>query len=144
MTEQDESTRHPLPPPPQVVALNVCDGIWVDPWTQKKTLIGLFSVVQAQQFPALHPIITIHAALTNGRGSVKLKLRLIDADEERPPLFEFEQPVEFPDPRVMVDVQCMTGMILFPTPGEYRVQLLADGELLSERRIIMLGPEGTT
>jgi hypothetical protein len=72
-----------------VLALNVCDYIWVDPWTNKKTLGGMFSVVQAHEFPAYHPIIAIHAALTNGRGKVILKIKLVDTDESRAPIIDF-------------------------------------------------------
>jgi hypothetical protein len=138
MTDETEPTpRKRLPPPPQVLSLIVCDSIWTDPWSFKKTVIGMFSVIQASGFPAVHPIITIHAALTNGHGKVMLKLRLVDAEEVRPPLIDFDAPVEFPDPRVIIDFQSSAG-IVFPAPGEYRVQLFANGELLSERRILVI------
>jgi hypothetical protein len=136
--EATSQTKRPLPPPPQVLALNVCDGLWTDPWSGKKTLIGMFSIIQSQQFPAFHPIITIHAALTNGRGKVMLKLRLVDTDEERPAIIDFEAPVEFPDPRAVMDFITGATNIVFATAGEYRVQLLANGEFLSERRIIVV------
>lgn len=139
MTDQgDTQTRKPLPPPPQVLALNVCDLLWTDPWNGKKTMLGMFSVVQARQFPAVHPTITFHAALTNGRGKVSLKLRLVDTDEVRPAMIEFEAPVEFPDPRAVIDFVSSAVNVVFPEPGEYRVQLFANGELLSERRIVVL------
>jgi hypothetical protein len=136
--EDNANARKPLPPP-QVLALNVCDFIVVDPWTSKKTLIGLFSIIRAGQFPAFHPILSIHAALTNGRGVVILKLRIVDTEEVHPALLEMEQPIDFRDPRMVVDFYGSTERgIIFPSPGEYRVQLFADGELLSERRIILL------
>jgi hypothetical protein len=126
-------------PPPQVVALNVCDMAWLDPWTGKRTLIGMFTIIHAPKFPVVHPIITVHATLTNGHGRNKIRMRLIDTDEVRPPVVDFgEQDFDFPDPRTVVDIQAAAAGIVFPEAGEYRVQLLADGELLSERRIIVV------
>lgn len=129
-------------PPPQVLALNVCDYIWVDPWTTKRTMIGMFSVIQAQQFPAFHPVIMVHAALTNGRGKVMLNVRLVDVDEERPPIINIDAPAEFIDPRAVLDFHTGAANIIFPAAGEYRVQLRANGELLSERRILVIDGTG--
>jgi hypothetical protein len=142
MTEEAGSVRKPLPPPPQVLALNVCDFIIQDPWTNKKILIGLFTIIQAAEFPAVHPVLSIHTALTNGHGSTKIKLRLVDTEEARPPIFEVEATIEFTDPRMVVDFNGSTTSVIFPSPGEYRVQLFGNGKLLSERRIIMLDASG--
>jgi hypothetical protein len=144
MPEVEAVTKRPPPPPPQVLALNVCDWIWTDPWSQKKTMIGMFSVVQAQQFPAVHPVLTIHAALTNGRGKVSLKVKLVDTDEERAAIIDNEAHVEFPDPRAIMDFVSTAVNIVFVEPGEYRVQLFANGEFLSERRIIVIDAREVT
>jgi hypothetical protein len=147
MTDAGESTpiwRPPVLPPPQVLALNVCDFIVIDPWTAKRTLIGLFSIVHAQKFPAFHPVLSVHASLTNGHGNVTIKVRLIDSEEARPAITEVESTIDFTDPRLVVDFQGTTMNIVFPEPGEYRVQLFGNGELLSERRIVLFGaPEAS-
>lgn len=139
MPEEEEGSteKRTTPPPPYPIALVICDAIWKDPWTGKRTLIGLFSILHAAQFPAAHPILSIHSVVTNGRGRVSLKVRLVDVDEEREPLFEMGGDVEFTDPRMVGEFDAVARNVVFPVAGEYRVQLLANGELLMERRIIV-------
>jgi hypothetical protein len=77
----------------------------------------------------------VYLALTDGRGRTPLTLRLIDAEEEGPPVFTVEATVDFPDPTQVVEGAFTCQRLQFERPGEYRLQLLAAGELLLERRL---------
>lgn len=128
-------------PPPIAVALVICDFVWRDPWLGKCTIIGTYTNVRAHEFPAMHPIMTLYAALTNGRGRVPLTVRVIDVDEERDPVVSLEQEIEFPDPKTVVENIVQMAGLIFPEPGEYRVQILAGQVCLIERSILVTQQE---
>jgi uncharacterized protein DUF6941 len=114
-----------------------CDAIWRDPGTGKRTILGCFSVLHAQQFPAIHPTMAVHVAITNGRGRMPFTLRLIDSDEDPAPLWTAEGTLDFTDPQVIMEIDFMLTSVTFPKPGVYRFQLFAAGEYLMERRIFV-------
>jgi hypothetical protein len=127
-------------PPPYPLAMVISDAIWRDPGSGKRTILGCFSVIFAQGFPAAHPIMAVYVAVTNGRGKVKLVLQLVcttDDEGEEETLFRGEGEVEFPDPRTVVELDYHIGGIVFPREGEYRFQLFAGNEFLMERRLVV-------
>jgi hypothetical protein len=123
---------------PYALALVVCDAIYLDPATGKRTLLGCFSTIGAPEFPATHPMLAVYAAVTDAHGTVPLTLRLVDADEGREPVFEVTNEISCPDPRTVVEINFAVGNLRFPAPGEYRLQLLSGGMPLLERRILLL------
>jgi len=122
----------------------VCDGCWRDPYTGKFTLIGTFSTIGGDSFPLSHPILTVYAALTDGLGTVPVRLQLVDVDEDEQPLFIQDSAFDFKDPRVVAELVFVASGIQFQHPGEYRLQLFTNDEFMIERRILVLGPEGIT
>ncbi len=124
-------------PPPIPLAMVVCDAIWVDPSTGKRTILGVFSEIGASVFPAVHPLIAVHVDLTDGQGAIPIKLQLLDVDEEGEPIHVAEEQVEFPDPRTIITMAVHMAEIAFPRPGEYRLQLFARNEFLMERRLFV-------
>lgn len=69
-----------------------------------------------------------------------MKVQLVDADEERDPVFVKDGDVEFKDPRMIAEMGVHMINVTFPEPGEYRLQLLAAGDMvpLMERRILVM------
>src|SRR5579864_1402650 len=120
---------------PIPLAMVVCDGFYKDPFTRKHTLIGTLSMLSGPSFPLVHPHLTVYVALTDGHGKSELLLEAVDAEDEREPVFRFEGPVEFADPRDVIEICFQTGVIQFPEEGEYRLKLFVGGELLMERKI---------
>jgi hypothetical protein len=84
------------------------------------------------------PKLCVFAEMTNGRGTVPISIRVIDVDEARPPVFTANLEVAFPDPLAISQIACGAAGAMFPEPGEYRVQALSAGHVLSERRLLML------
>jgi hypothetical protein len=125
-------------PPPYALAMVISDAIWRDPGSGKRTILGCFSVLFARRFPAVHPIMAVYAVLTDGRGKVPIKLRVVDVDEENVPLFEANGEVVFADPRATVEIDMHIQGIRFPRPGDYRFQLFAGGEFVLERRLLVV------
>lgn len=106
------------------------------------SLLGLCSAILAREFPAVHQKIIAYVELTDGRGPTVLKIKLVDAEEERDPLFTAEAEVEFGDPRSVVATSVVLANVPFPQPGEYRFQLIANDELLMERRLVAMKVDG--
>ena len=124
-------------PLPLALAMVVSDAIWIDPGSGKKTILGTFSAVYGRQFPLRMDNFAVYLALTDARGMVGLALRLIDVDELRQPVIEHTLNAEFTDPIAVLE-GTVSMPVVFPEPGEYRLQLLADGELIIERRIVVV------
>ena len=122
-------------PNPEILSLLVCDHIITDRLTGKQSVIGIFSVIHATQFPVHHPQLSVYASLTGGHGKVALMIRIVDANEARKPLVQGQGNVQFHSPLAVANLALQFHGLTFPEPGEYRVQLLSDGELLREARL---------
>lgn len=125
---------------PVCLALIVCDAVHKDAATGKHTLLGTLSTIGARKFPAKLAKLGVYIVLTDGRGETPFSVRLIDVDEERPPVFSIDGKLNFTDPRACVEMGATVGPIAFPKAGEYRLQVYSGEELLEERRIILMSP----
>ena len=125
-------------PTPDVLALIVCDQIITDRLTGKQSLIGMFSKIHAQRYPASHPQLSVFVALTDGHGKTELVIRLVDSNEARSPIVEGKGMVDFKSPRAIANLALQFHGLTFPEPGEYRVQLWSQGNLLREARLEMI------
>lgn len=128
----------PDTPPPDVLALLVCDQIITDRLSGKQSLIGMFSKVHTRGFPAAHPQLCVFVALTEGYGETELTIRIVDSDDARPPIVEGKGRVKFNNPRAIANLSLQFHGLTFPRPGEYRVQLWSEGALLREARLELI------
>lgn len=122
-------------PVPEVLSLLVCDQIITDRLTGKQSLIGMFSKIHTRGFPASHPQLCIFVMMTEGYGEVDVLLRVVDSNDSRAPIVEGKGKVRFKDPRAIANLSLQFHGLTFPEPGEYRIQLFAEGELLREARL---------
>jgi hypothetical protein len=126
--------------PPDVLAMVLAEAVLRDAATGKHFIQGTYAAIFAPSFPWRHPSIVVYVAITDGHGKTPIKLRLVDVDESRPPIFEGEAVLDFPDPLVVAEGVFVHAGPVFPEPGEYRLQLLGAGMLLRERRLQVLPP----
>jgi hypothetical protein len=77
--------------------------------------------------------------MTDGHGKTMIRLTLIGPDEAAPPLFSREGVIEFGDPRMVAELNFVIANLSFPRPGEYRLQIFGNDELLMERRLYVIG-----
>lgn len=122
-------------PPPDVLALIICDQIITDRMTGKQSLIGMYSQIMVPKFPAAHPQLSVFVALTDGHGVANLTLRIVDANEARKPLVEGRGKVKFQNPRAIAYLALQFHGLVFAEPGAYRVQLFSGHALLREARL---------
>jgi hypothetical protein len=121
--------------PPDVLAMVLADSILRDVVTGKFFIQGTYSVIVAHHFPHTHPSIVAYVAITSGHGQTPIRLRLVDAEDSRDPIFESDLVFNFADPLVVAEMVIGAPNVVFPDAGEHRLQLFGAGQLLLERRI---------
>ncbi|MBC8470407.1 MAG: hypothetical protein H8D56_13130 [Planctomycetes bacterium] len=121
---------------PILLSAITCGRVLFDKVSGMPSIIDIVQTINAQQFPARHPQIFFFCELTNGHGTTKMKIRLVDTQEEDKYIFEKEGAVQFKDVKQIVTLAMDLHGVVFPSPGEYRFQLFAGGNLLGERRIV--------
>jgi hypothetical protein len=126
--------------PPDVLAMLLADAVLRDAITGKFFIQGTYSVILAQALPHKHPLIAVYFAITNGHGKTPIKMRLVDVDEVRAPVFERETAIDFPDPLAVVEGVFGIAGPIFPESGEYRLQIFGAGSLMRERRLQVIPP----
>ena len=68
-------------------------------------------------------------------GSYNLEVRIADVDEADEPVFHTSGRLESNDPLLVLQFPLPPFSIEFAKQGEYRLQLLIDGEIMIERRL---------
>jgi hypothetical protein len=121
---------------PHVLAMIICDMVIDDSISHKKSLIGLFDAIRTNVLPCTVNELHVYLALTDGYGTMKMRLRCAKASDDRE-VFTMEQEVDFPDPLTVVEVNLGFCGCEFPEAGEYRFQLFAGGTLLCERKFLV-------
>ena len=124
--------------PPAVLALIVADYIHRDERTGAFTILATRAAIGAKDFPWTQARLAVYTVLTDGRSKTMLQLRLVDVEGAREAVLEHETEIEFLDPTDDVEVVFSLSELVFPEPGDYRLQLLAGGQLLCERRILLI------
>ena len=124
--------------PPYPLAMVVCDTIWRDPSSGKSTILGTFSAIAGAEFPMTIPEIAVYVALTDGHGTVEMKLVLVDVSQDDAELHSAVGELTFDDPRSVAELAFHLTNTTFPHPGEYRFQLFSGSDLLMERRILLI------
>jgi hypothetical protein len=121
---------------PILLSAITCGRVIFDKVSGMPSIIDIVQTINAHQFPARHPQIVFYCELTNGHGTTKVKIRLIDDQEEEKAILEKEGAVKFNDVKQIVTLAMDLHGIILPRPGEYRFQIFAGGFLLGERRVI--------
>jgi len=121
--------------PPICQAMVLCDGLYQSPSTLRMSLLDTIgNLLLADDFPQRWSPIVIYLVLTSGHGSTILMLRWIGPDGEALPESEQQREVDFESPLEMREVFFSCDELVFPEPGEYRVELITAGNVLAERR----------
>lgn len=122
---------------PDVIALLFADDVHQDLATGKFSILGTYSSLTGSVFPWLQPALIVYLAFTEGSGTVPMKIRLVDVNEKRPVIFESDAVIHFSDPTATSEHAFFQSNVLFPEAGEYRLQLIASGQLIGERRLFL-------
>ena len=122
---------------PVVLTLLLTEKVIVDARTQQYSLVGLVSNVNASRFPVRSPNLCIFTEVTGGHGVTAISVRIVDVDETRDPVVKLDLQLNLENPLAVT--QFVFGMppLIFPEPGDYRLQALSAGSRLLEKRLIL-------
>lgn len=124
---------------PSSLPLILCDTIYQDGLSQQFTLLGVFNEVACQSYP-LTLRFHVYGMLTDGIGYCRLSIRLCNAAGETVAELA-ESEVTFPSPLATVEAVYFVEPT-FPQPGVYFLELLADGEAVASRRLVVRNANG--
>jgi len=132
-------------PPPQVLAMILCDQVIRDANTGKSTIVGSFSAISAEKFPAMHRPLAIYIALTDGNGRYSGSLRFVVAETEQE-LMSANGEFVLNDPLQVAELHFVIPALPLPKEGKYRMDFVCDGEVLKSRWFLAnlhkQGPQG--
>lgn len=121
---------------PIPLSVIVCDRVIFDRISGMPSIINIVQNINAPRYPVRHDQLIFFCEMTNGHGITRLKIRLVDIDNQDKVIFEQGQPVDFKDVRQIVTVAINLMGVVFHHTGEYRFQLFANDTLLGERSVI--------
>src|SRR3954468_1663331 len=74
---------------PQLLAWLTCDGVHIDPGSGKHTILGVFSNIQARQFPVTHPFMVWFLTISDcAPGEHKMRISMSLDPTRMQPLLE--------------------------------------------------------
>ena len=118
------------------MSIIVCDRVIFDRITGMPSIVNIVQTINSPKFPVRHDQLVFFCEMTNGHGSTRLKIRLVDLENQDKAIFEQGQSVDFKDVRQIVTVAINLMGVVFHHTGEYRFQLYANDILLGERSIM--------
>jgi hypothetical protein len=121
-----------LPCAPRVIAMLLCDAVYIEPVTSKPTILGVHDQVAAPAFPATIRL-NIFAALTEiyGQTTIRAVVRPLDG-EDQPPVLELNVRIDTKGPAHPAWAVIDCGEPMLPRPGMYIAELWWGDELIGQ------------
>lgn len=123
---------------PQLLAWLTCDGVHIDPGSGKHTILGIFSNIQARQFPVTHPFMIWFLTISDvspGKHSLKISMGLQGTKVQQ----LLDRPFESQSPLHRINLINEIRNLSFPGPGEYELLIEIDEELLLATNLTVTG-----
>jgi hypothetical protein len=117
--------------PPIARGLFVCDRVEVDRKRKNVSLINCYNALHVGQFPSGPREFAIFAALTGGFGRVNMRI-MVSRLTDNLLVYSRDLSVDYVDRVEEVRFILRLEGVVFPNPGQYVVELLADGEWLAQ------------
>jgi hypothetical protein len=128
---------------PVVIGLLACEQVIIEEKTRNVTPVNCFTHRAAEQFPSQAFAFVVFAILTDGVGEIPLEVTnyRLDTLEE---IYQRTLSLQFTNP--LQEVRCIFRIrdCSFPVPGHYQISLLADSEIVAQRKIRITEKENPT
>ena len=119
---------------PILLSAIVSNRVIFDKVSTMPSIIDILQAIAASEYPARHPQMVFFCELTNGHGTTKTTIKLVDNDDKI--IFQQSGEVVFKDVKQILSLTINLQGVVFPKPGEYRFQIFTNDQLLGERRIV--------
>jgi hypothetical protein len=120
---------------PILLALVLCDTVIREAGTNKLSLIGIFNGIFSNNFPMMHPSLSVYIAITGGHGKSACKLRMTYL-ETNAVVFELPGQIDFGDPTNIGEMVFQWRQIRFENPGAYAFEFWVGNDLLGSRKLM--------
>ena len=120
-------------PNPTIQAFLVCDSVIEDSLTQKKSLIGIFTHLQAVTFPFQHHQLGLYFCLTDAEGTYHLEIDLVYVNTDQLVCRASLPDIAIHDRLQIADFGINVPALLFPAPGRYEFRLRMNGRVIAQK-----------
>ena len=118
---------------PSIQAFLVSDQVIEDSVTRKKSLIGLFTHLQAVSFPFQHQQMGLYFCLTDAEGAYQFDIELIYLNTEQLVCRATLPQIVIGDRLQISDFGINIPSLIFPAPGRYEFRLTMEGHLIAQK-----------
>ncbi|MBM4125940.1 MAG: hypothetical protein FJ247_01140 [Nitrospira sp.] len=118
---------------PSVQAFLVCDQVIEDSLTKKKSLIGIFTHLQAAVFPFQHQHMGLYFCLTDAEGTYRFDIDLVCLNDDQLVCRATLPNIHIQDRLQISDFGINIPSLLFPGPGRYEFRLRMEGYLIAQK-----------
>ena len=118
---------------PSVQAFLVCDQVIEDSLTKKKSLIGLFTHLQAGAFPFQHNQMGLYFCLADAEGTYHFDIDLVYLNTEQLVCRATLPNISIADRLQISDFGINIPSLVFPAPGRYEFRLRMEGHLIAQK-----------
>lgn len=118
---------------PSVQAFLVCDQVIEDSLTRKKSLIGIFTHLQAAIFPFQHQHMGLYFCLTDAEGTYHFDIDLIYLNDEQLVCRATLPNILILDRLQISDFGINIPSLIIPAPGRYEFRLRMEGHLIAQK-----------
>ncbi len=132
-------------PTPSVQAFLVCDQVIEDSQTKKKSLIGIFTHLQAASFPFQHNQMGLYFCLTDAEGTYHFDIDLAYINTDQLVCRYTLPKIVIADLMQIFDFGINIPSLMFPAPGRYEFRLRMEGHLIAQKdfNVIQMTPRQT-
>ncbi len=123
----------PDSPNPSIQAFLVCDSVIEDSLTKKKSLIGIFTHLQAVTFPFQHHQVGLYFCLTDAEGTYHLEIDLVYVNTDQLVCRASLPDIAIQDRLQIADFGINLPALLFPAPGRYEFRLRMNSRVIAQK-----------
>ena len=117
---------------PKLIAALTCDQVITDKIKESHTLVGLFSDIYAQKFPARHPHMVFFCAWGPSNTPATYNVQVVVKDPDKGNLAKIDVKLELKKGKTRTYAIFNFENLLFNKQGEYTFELRLGGELIAE------------
>ena len=118
---------------PSVQAFLVCDCVIEDSLTKKKSLIGIFTHLQALSFPFQHQQLGLYFCMTDAEGTYHFDIDLVYVTTDQLVCRAALPHIVIGDRLQISDFGINIPALVFPAPGRYEFRLRMDGHVIAQK-----------
>ena len=120
---------------PKVTLLVLCDAVYIEPTTQKLSILGITSNVRSDQYPVQLPRVIAVAHIANPETPTTVEVSIVDAERRLDRLVYGKKKYIKPSVSAGITMIVNIDALAIPAPGFYHLEVVANGKLLEHRTI---------